>query len=56
VLRLHGAAGPVVLEAALPWSSTPRQVNVWRGARVWHVANSSAGSSAVRFEALPGTT
>ena len=54
MLRLHGAAGPAVLEAALPWSSTPRQVNVWRGARVWHVANSSAGSSAVRFEALPG--
>jgi hypothetical protein len=54
VLRLHGGAGPVVLEAALPRSSTPRQVNVWRGARVWHVANSSAGSSAVRFEALPG--
>ena len=26
---------------------------MWRGARVWHETNSSAGSSSVTFEALP---
>ena len=36
----------------------PRQVNVWRGAHVWHVANTSLGSGelkpVIKFEALAG--
>lgn len=53
------ATEPVIIEATLPWRHTipvTKQVNVWRGARVWHVTNSSASSAsgAVAFEALPG--
>jgi len=33
---------PVIVSLSLPWSTPlPVQVNVWRGAHVWHVANSS---------------
>ena len=57
-LIVRDASEPVVIEATLPWRLGPsmKQVNVWRGARVWHVANSSTSSTAgtVAFEALPG--
>ena len=58
-VTMKDATEPVMIEVTLPWRrSIPatKQVNVWRGARVWHVANSSAYSTAgtVTFEALPG--
>jgi hypothetical protein len=59
VVRVHEPAlEPVMVTAVLPWSSPPTQVNVWRGAHVWHVANTSLNSGdwepVVEFEALPG--
>lgn len=57
-LTMNDATEPVMIEATLPWRQNVamKQVNVWRGARVWHVANSSASSvvGTVSFEALPG--
>jgi hypothetical protein len=55
---INDATEPVAIQATLPWRediTSTKQVNVWRGARVWHVANSSASSTdgAVAFEALP---
>jgi hypothetical protein len=47
-----------MIAAVLPWSSPPTQVNVWRGAHVWHVANTSPSSGelkpVIKFEALAG--
>ena len=47
-----------MIAAVLPWSSPPTQVNVWRGAHVWHVANTSLSSGelkpVIKFEALAG--
>ena len=52
---------PVFLSVTLPWDAPlPVQVNVWRGAHVWHVANSSKSEviqnrrqPVVEFELLP---
>ena len=58
ILRVHDAITPTMVTATLPWSTPPTQVNVWRGAHVWHVANTTLNSGvaepAVVFEALPG--
>jgi hypothetical protein len=59
VLRvLEPVLGATLVTAILPWSSPPTQVNVWRGAHVWHVANTSLSSGeaepVIEFEALPG--
>ena len=59
LLRVDGQESPPLwLSVELPWRSPPRQVNVWRGAHVWHVGNTSLDSGAaepvVEFEALPG--
>ena len=55
---LEPILGATTITAKLPWSSPPTQVNVWRGAHVWHVANTSLGRGTpeptVVFEALPG--
>lgn len=52
---------PVMLSLTLPWGvPLPVQVNVWRGAHVWHVANSTKSAAGaerqpvVEFEVLPG--
>eukprot|EP01051_Picozoa_sp_SAG22_P001147 SAG22_NODE_42_length_25431_cov_5.091580_5_plen_945_part_00 len=50
-LRVHGSAGPTIIEADLPFRTPPEQVTVWRGAHAWHVGDSSSGR--IRFEALP---
>ena len=67
-LKQHSEVA-LVVELTLPWrdASTkrvaarglqrpPRVANVWRGAHVWHSANSSGTDeqAAVTFEALPG--
>lgn len=55
---LEPVIGATKVTVALPWASPPKQVNVWRGAHVWHVANTSLDSGEaepiVNFEALPG--
>ena len=50
-----------MLSLTLPWGvPLPVQVNVWRGAHVWHVANSTKSAAGaerqpvVEFEVLPG--
>ena len=50
---------PTTLTITLPWRSLPKQVNVWRGAHVWHVTNSTLNpkgenDTTVTFEALSG--
>eukprot|EP00937_MAST-01D_sp_MAST-1D-sp2_P007253 g7253.t1 len=71
VLRvLEPVLGATRVAATLPWRSAPTQINVWRGAHVWHVANTTKGAgtrmqqagaatapgpeAVVEFEALPG--
>lgn len=58
VIRVLDALTPTIVTAVLPWRTPPAQVNVWRGAHVWHVANTSLSAKAaepvIEFEALPG--
>lgn len=58
IIKIERTTAPVTVTAVLPWSTSPTQINVWRGAHVWHVSNSSLGSDqrepTVEFEALPG--
>jgi hypothetical protein len=59
VLRVHGPSSePVVINITVPWASPPKQVNVWRGAHVWHVTNNTLNSGSIEpalvFEVLPG--
>ena len=56
---LEPVLGPTMITAVLPWkNSAPAQINVWRGAHVWHVSNTSLNSGVmepvIEFEALPG--
>jgi hypothetical protein len=43
-LRVTDALNPVTLTVVLPWSVPPVQINVWRGAHVWHVTNTTLNS------------
>ena len=60
IVRVHApVVQPTTLTMSLPWESLPKQVNVWRGAHVWHVTNSSlnpkrVADTTVTFEAMPG--
>ena len=59
ILRVNGpASDPVVVNLTVPWTSPPQQVNVWRGAHVWHVMNNTLNSGSIEpalvFEVLPG--
>ena len=39
ILRVNGpASDPVFVNLTVPWTSPPKQVNVWRGAHVWQTA------------------
>eukprot|EP00943_MAST-04B_sp_MAST-4B-sp1_P001449 g1449.t1 len=60
-LRIHSSSSgskPVFVSAILPWDTPPKQVNVWRGAHVWAVSNTTLNSGIleplVKFEALIG--
>ena len=53
-ITIHSSV-PAMLSLRLPWGGNwpPREINVWRGSHVWHVANGTAANGVV-FEALPG--
>jgi hypothetical protein len=57
IFRIHPPTSlPTIVTISLPWDTPPKQINVWRGAHVWHVANTTldTGKSVIEFEALPG--
>ena len=62
ILRIHSSSvgsKPTMVTIMLPWDTPPpKQVNVWRGSHVWHVANTTLNAGnlepIIHFEALLG--